>query len=125
MGRSVPATAENVSAVRRTITDMVRRAGAGERAVADVALAVAEACGNVVVHAYPAGEVGPLIVEARIERGEVHVVVCDHGRGIAPGRGSPGLGLGLPLITALARTVAIAAGPDRLGTEVRMTLSLD
>jgi hypothetical protein len=51
------------------------------------------------------------------------VLVRDWGRGIGPRPDSPGLGLGLPLIAALADSVQLAHG-DGEHTEVRMTFSL-
>ena len=125
IARSVPAIPENVSALRHAITDMVVRAGATERARGDVALAVGEACGNVVMHAYPPGETGPLIVEARIIDREVEVIVSDMGSGMIPRPDSGGLGLGLPLMTTLARSLSIGDGDGGRGTAVRMRFFLD
>src|SRR4051812_2861137 len=124
LARSVPAIPENVSALRHAITELAERAGAGERAAGDVALAVGEACGNVVLHAYPPGETGPLIVEARVRDRELEVIVTDMGRGIVPRPDSTGLGLGLPLMTTLARHVTIADGDGGRGTEVKMIFAL-
>jgi serine/threonine-protein kinase RsbW len=125
LARSVPAIPENVSALRHAVTELVERAGASERARGDVALAVGEACGNVVLHAYPPGETGPLIIEARVLDREIEVVVTDIGRGMVPRPDSTGLGLGLPLMTTLAKTVAIGDGDDGKGTAVTMVFALD
>jgi serine/threonine-protein kinase RsbW len=125
IARSVPAIPENVAALRHAVTELARRAGAAERAQGDVALAVGEACGNVVQHAYPPGETGPLIVEAYVDGREMHVTVTDIGRGIVPRPDSPGLGLGLPLMSTLARQVLIADGDSNRGTAVSMIFDLD
>ncbi len=124
LARSLPAIPENVAPLRLAVTDLARRAGAGDRAQGDVALAVGEACGNVVLHAYPPGETGPLVVEARVARGELEVTVSDHGRGMAPRPDSPGLGLGLPLMTSLTRTLTIGESDVGRGTAVHMTFGL-
>ena len=121
----MPAIAENVAALRHAVGELAARAGATARAVGDVALAVGEACGNVVLHAYPPGETGPLIVEARVYDREMEVIVTDMGRGIVPRPDSAGLGLGLPLMTTLAKHVTIADGDGGRGTEVRMRFALD
>jgi anti-sigma regulatory factor (Ser/Thr protein kinase) len=122
--RSVPAIAENLSALRLAVTELAARAGANSRTQADIALAVSEACGNVVQHAYPPGETGPLVVEAQADGEEIVVVVTDMGRGCVPRPDSGGLGLGLPLMTSLARHVTITDGDGGRGTEVRMSFPL-
>ncbi len=49
---TLPAIVESVPTARRAVVEAARAAGASERALADVALAVSEACTNVVEHAY-------------------------------------------------------------------------
>jgi len=125
LARSVPAIPANVSALRRAVTGLASRAGANDRVQGDVALAVGEACGNVVQHAYPPGETGPLVVEASVDGRELVVTVTDLGRGLAPRPDSSGIGLGLPLMTSLARTVSIAEGEGGRGTEIHMVFDLE
>ena len=125
VARSVPAIAENISALRQLVTDLAMRAGATELVQGSIALAVGEACGNVVQHAYPPGETGPLVVEAQAGESELLVVVSDMGRGCIPRPDSAGLGLGLPLMASLAGSVAITDGEGGRGTEVRMVFALD
>lgn len=124
-GRTVPAVPENVAPLRHEVVDLARDAGASADAQTDVALAVGEACANVVVHAYPPGDSGVLIVRAEIEDRQVTVTVSDQGRGMVPRADSPGLGLGLPLIANLADELEIHDGPGGLGTELRMTFALE
>jgi serine/threonine-protein kinase RsbW len=124
VARSVPAIPENVSALRRAVTELAARAGANDRVQGDVALAVGEACGNAVQHAYPPGETGPLVVEAHVDGVEMLVIVTDMGRGCVPRPDSGGIGLGLPLMTSLARQVTITDGEGGRGTEVRMVFEL-
>ena len=123
-GRTVPAVAENVAPLRHAVVDLASRHGAGDDVKTDLALAVGEACANVVVHAYPPGDVGPLIVHAEVRDGEITVEVCDQGQGMTPRPDSPGLGLGLPLIANLTDRLEIADGPDGIGTEVKMAFEL-
>jgi anti-sigma regulatory factor (Ser/Thr protein kinase) len=121
----VPATPQNVAALRHAVTRLARMAGASDQAQGDVALAVGEACGNVVMHAYPPGETGPLIVEGRLtEDGDLEVIVSDLGRGVAPRPDSAGLGLGLPLMSTLTKALRITDGDDGIGTQVRMVFDL-
>ena len=124
-GRTVPAVAENVAPLRHAVVELAEVAGAEDGVRTDVALAVGEACANVVVHAYPPGDIGPLVVQASIIPGrEIVVVVVDQGQGMIPRPDSPGLGLGLPLIANLADRLEIQDGPDGVGTQVEMVFAL-
>jgi anti-sigma regulatory factor (Ser/Thr protein kinase) len=119
---TVPARAENVAVVRHAMGGLGDGARVSDQVLADIKLAVTEACTNVVVHAYPSGE-GPLGVRASVVGDLVTVVVADRGRGITPRPDSPGLGLGLPLIATLADSLEL--GTSEGGeTEVRMTFRL-
>ena len=75
-----------------------------------VRTAVSELVGNCVNHAYIGLEPGPVIVLARLIRGRLVVTVADRGRGMQPRVDSPGLGLGLPLVSQLAEDVRIDSG---------------
>lgn len=123
-GRTVPAVADNVAQLRHAVVGLAERAGAMEGVRTDVALAVGEACANVVVHAYPPGDIGPLIVHAEVAEEQLVVSVIDQGQGMTPRPDSPGLGLGLPLIANLADTLEIRDGPGPAGTEVVMAFRL-
>jgi anti-sigma regulatory factor (Ser/Thr protein kinase) len=124
-GRTVPAVPENVAPLRHAIVDLAAGAGAADQVRTDIALAVGEACANVVVHAYPPGDVGPLIVHATVVGGsEITVIVVDQGQGMTPRPDSPGLGLGLPLIANLSDRLEITDGPDGVGTQLEMAFAL-
>ena len=101
---SLPARAENVAVVRHAIAGLAERIGMDEAAIADLKTVVTEACMNVVVHAYPEGEVGLLEVEAVPDLDGLTVAVRDFGRGISPRPGvdRPSLRIGLALIAALS-----------------------
>ncbi len=88
-------------------------------AVEDVKIAVGEAVGNAVLHAYRGGSRGAIRVFARHERGRLLVTVADDGIGMAPDPDSLGLGLGIPLITRLCDDVRFSSS-DR-GTKVSMS----
>ncbi len=103
----LPARAENVAIVRHALGALGEVLEVDEQTLSDIRLAVTEACTNVVVHAYPNGEEGPLEVLATLADEELTVVVRDEGEGISPRQDSPGLGLGLPLIASLAEKVQL------------------
>jgi len=120
---TLPARAENVAVVRHAFGGLGDVLDVGDQMLADIKLAVTEACTNVVVHAYPDGE-GPLGVAAIVDDRQLTVVVVDEGRGITPRPDSPGLGLGLPLIATLAESLELGTSAENQ-TEVRMTFNLD
>lgn len=116
---TVPAKPSEISGIRRAIGALGRRAGLDADGLADVALAVAEACANAVIHAYAGRDPGVLRVSAEVTHDGLLVVVADDGRGMASRPDSPGLGLGLPLMASLTTALEVrvsAAG----GTEIRM-----
>jgi len=120
----LPARAENVAVVRHAIGGLAEALDVGEQALADIKLAVTEACTNVVIHAYDGDELGPMEVAAFIDGRMLTVAIRDSGRGIVPRPDSPGLGLGLPLIATLAESLELGSGPAD-HTEVLMTFRLD
>lgn len=123
---TLPARAENVTVVRQALAGVCEALDVDHDVLADLKIAVSEACTNVVVHAYADGAGGVLEVDLQpVDDHRLSVVVRDHGSGVTPrvtGCG-PGLGLGLPLMATLAEEMQIASGPGR-ATEVSMTFAL-
>jgi serine/threonine-protein kinase RsbW len=113
----------NVAVCRQAFIGLCEALGLDDDMQMNVGLAVTEACTNVVLHAYPAGSPGTLEVEA-LGGDDLTIVVRDEGRGPGAHSGAGGLGLGLPLIAALADTLAMRTGPSGRGTEVLMRFSL-
>jgi serine/threonine-protein kinase RsbW len=123
MELALAARAENIAIVRHAFGGLGEAFAVPEQKLSDIRLAVTEACANVVVHAYPDGHDGPMEILASMAGDELTVVVRDWGRGIRPRADSPGLGLGLSLIAALAETVQLGHDGEE-HTEVRMTFAL-
>ena len=119
---TLPARAENVAVVRHAFGGLGDALDIEDQVLADVKLAVTEACTNVVVHAYPDGD-GPMEIAAGVRDGRLMIAVRDEGRGMLPRPDSPGLGLGLPLIATLAETLELGRGTDDR-TEVSMVFRL-
>jgi anti-sigma regulatory factor (Ser/Thr protein kinase) len=119
------AVPESVPDVRHWLIDRAREAGAGPRALDAIGLAAAEAATNAVLHAFNDWVgVGEIAVSAELlDYDRIRVVVADNGSGLRPRPDSPGLGLGLPLISQLADDVEITTPPAG-GTEVRMDFGL-
>ena len=111
------ATAESVADARRRIAAFAERHGLAD--TRDVALAVTEAATNAVIHAYRGGASGLMRVVACARPHDLLIVVRDYGCGMQPNPDSPGAGLGLSVIGALATEMNIER-PDDGGTRLRM-----
>lgn len=112
------ARSEHVAVMRQAAVAAAEASGLDPARVDDVALAVGEASANVVVHAYDATP-GSFALFVYVSPDDLKFVVRDWGAGIRPRPDSPGLGLGLPLIGALADAVEFADADDG-ATDVRM-----
>jgi serine/threonine-protein kinase RsbW len=97
---ALPALPENIGVVRLLVGCLAVSLGMEEAVVADLRLAVTEACTNVVRHAYD-DTAGPLEITIHPTEDTLNIIVADDGRGIAPSPDVAGPGLGLPLIAAL------------------------
>jgi anti-sigma regulatory factor (Ser/Thr protein kinase) len=119
----MPARPEGVGVVRQALAGVADALDFDPSVLADMKMAVTEACTNVVVHAYD--DAGMLEVEMLAGEDGLSIVVRDHGSGIQPRparSGAPALGLGLPLIAALSDSFELR-GSAGIGTEVRMTFA--
>ena len=121
---TLPARASAVPEARHRVAEALDDQGVPGELAADVALALSEACTNVVKHAYLDRAAGP--IHLRVTRGadELSVTVCDEGWGMAPRPDTDGLGLGLPLIVNATRDLEITAGPHGHGTKLRMVFAV-
>jgi serine/threonine-protein kinase RsbW len=122
--RSFAARPENVRQARGAVIDLARRAGVPAEILDAVSLAVSEAVSNAVLHAFRDGSPGRVTVATDAEDSRLRVVVRDDGCGMAPHVGSPGAGLGLPLIAELSDSVSVQPAQPGRGTEVCMTFRL-
>lgn len=116
----LPAVRKSVTHARQEAARFAELVGADSAAVE---LAVGEAVGNAVLHAYRDREQGRVIIEGYLHAGELVVTIGDRGIGMRPDPGSTGLGFGLPLIAQLCEGVEITAQPDG-GTDVRMRFAV-
>jgi anti-sigma regulatory factor (Ser/Thr protein kinase) len=112
----LPAKASSVPRAREALADLAHRVGAP---IDDVKLAVSEAVGNAVMHAFRDGRPGTIRLQARRVGERLQIMVGDDGPGMTPHLDSPGLGLGISLITRLALDVHFDSS-DR-GTTVSMS----
>jgi serine/threonine-protein kinase RsbW len=119
----LPAVPGSVPGARGAAVAFARDAGASESVVANIALAVSEACTNVVLHAYrDRADAGTLTLEAARHETLLEIVVIDAGGGLEPRTDSPGLGMGLALMAAV--TTSLQLDHDGTHTRVRLTFEL-
>src|SRR4051794_1642011 len=119
---TLPARPENVSVIRHVLGAFAEALRFDDELVEDLRLAVTEACTNVVRHAYPPHQAGPVEISIQPLEEHVSVIVSDHGRGIGTSSDISGPGLGLPLIAAIADEVDLQPVPGG-GSRVAMTFS--
>lgn len=118
MSLELPPEPASVPRARSAVSEVAASFGADVRAVA---LAVSEAVGNAVVHAFRGRARGTIFLST-VGRGAVLVVtVRDDGIGMTPDFDSPGLGVGAALISRLADDTEIQSSDE--GTTVTMAFS--
>ena len=127
-----PAKADYLLLARLALSGIARGAAIGDEVLADLKLAVTEACGNAVRHAYgPAG--GDVTLTFAVEGDQLEVLVADEGKGItldddqeldADAVGPLEGGMGMPIIRAIVDELDVAGGPNGRGTVVRMVKDL-
>lgn len=121
-----PAKAEYLLLARLALSGVARGAPIDDELLADLKLAVTEACGNAVRHAYDGGD-GEVAVRYRLTEDAVEMIVEDQGAGLharpSQVRADAGLrdgGMGMAIIAAVVDEVEVRAGADGRGTAVRM-----
>lgn len=113
---TVPATATNVTALRRTFRHWVGNFVDDDTAD-DLTLAVYEALINSAEHAFAPHAAGSIWLRATIAGGEVSVTVTDNGSWRRPTDSGGHRGRGLPLIHQLTTEAQLTTGAH--GTTVR------
>lgn len=124
---TIPARAEFIALCRLALAGLAGIRPLAPEVVADLKLALTEACSNSVRHAYAEGREG--FVEIRYELGEdrIWVEVCDDGHGFDPvivERSPEEIdegGLGIAIIRAVTDELDITRGPGGQGSRLRFT----
>ena len=80
----LPPHPENLALARLALTGVAGVAGVSEPALADLKLAVTEACTNAILHGYASGAPGELVVRYRLATGRLEIEVEDDGAGFDP-----------------------------------------
>ncbi len=129
MGRTVrltiPAKAEYITLSRLALAGLSRVRAFPDETLADLKLALTEACSNSVRHAYGDGE-GHVDISFELRDDRLIVEVADDGSGFehdaAPTGGDDELaegGLGIAIIRSVADEVEIGGGPSGKGSRLR------
>jgi serine/threonine-protein kinase RsbW len=84
LSMNVPSKTENLSAVRDFISDAARRFGFADEDVSNIALAVDEACTNIIKHAYNFDASKEINVVVRMKSPEFEILIADKGKHFEP-----------------------------------------
>jgi serine/threonine-protein kinase RsbW len=128
---TIPARAEYIALCRLALTGIARTRALQEEVVADLKLALTEACSNSVRHAYEEGRDGVVQVSYRLDEERIEVEVADDGAGFDPNvleRAQRELdegGLGLAIIRAVTDELDIGPNPGGAGSRLRFTKYLN
>ena len=126
---SIPAKAEYILFCRLALAGLAAVRALEPDVVADLKLALTEACSNSVRHAYEEGRAGVVEVRYELDRNRVAVEVVDEGAGfVSDARGGHEAeldegGLGIAIIRALVDELAIES--DGHGSRLRFVKYLD
>jgi serine/threonine-protein kinase RsbW len=124
---TIPARAEFIALCRLALTGLARTRALAPDLVADVKLALTEACSNSIRHAYREGREGVVEVRYELREDRIAVEVSDEGDGFDPAaleqqaRELDEGGLGIAIIRALTDELDIGAGPGGRGSRLRFT----
>ena len=122
---TIPAKPEYITLSRLALAGLSRVRRFGDDTLADLKLALTEACSNSVRHAYGGGE-GHVDISFELREDRLIVEVADDGTGFEPdgieANGGDELsegGLGIAIIRSIADEVEIGDGPGGRGSRLR------
>jgi serine/threonine-protein kinase RsbW len=123
---SFPAKPDYLLLARLALSGIGRTTPLSDELLADLKLAITEACGNCVRHAYPDGK-GDVSVAYALDDQALEMVVEDEGVGIQsepPKPTTDDSGMGMAIIRTVVDELEVGPGADGRGTVVRMTKRL-
>jgi serine/threonine-protein kinase RsbW len=128
---TIPARAEYVALCRLALTGLARARELEPEVVADLKLALTEACSNSVRHAYEEGRDGLVQISYELDGDRIAVEVADDGAGFDPEvlrRAEEDLdegGLGIAIIRAVTDELDIGPNSGGAGSRLRFTKYLN
>ncbi|MBA2476733.1 MAG: ATP-binding protein [Actinobacteria bacterium] len=120
---TIPAKPEYITLCRLALSGLFRLRQASQETLADLKLALTEACSNSVRHAYP-GREGTVEVLYDLQDDRLVIEVADDGEGFEPqelredGELTEG-GLGIAIIRAVADELELGPGKNGRGSRLR------
>ena len=126
---TIPAKPEYITLGRLALTGLSRLRPLGDETLADLKLALTEACSNSVRHAYPQGE-GQVEIRYELHQDRLVIEVADDGEGFdhhpVAGEGDELVegGLGIAIIRAVADEFELGAKTDGRGSRLRFVKRL-
>jgi serine/threonine-protein kinase RsbW len=122
---TIPAKPEYITLSRLALAGLSRVRAFSDETLADLKLALTEACSNSVRHAYNGGE-GHVDISFELRDDRLIVEVADDGTGFEPDgdvKGDDEMltegGLGIAIIRSIADEVEISGGPSGTGSRLR------
>jgi serine/threonine-protein kinase RsbW len=122
---TIPAKAEYITLSRLALSGLSRVRSLPEDTLADLKLALTEACSNSVRHAYDGGE-GHVDISFELHDDRLVVEVADDGTGFEPAAAGKAVGeelaeggLGIAIIRSIAEEVEIGGGAHGRGSRLR------
>ena len=128
---TIPAKAEYIALGRLALTGLLRTQRVEQEVVADLKLALTEACSNSIRHAYADGREGFVEIRYELDGSRLAVEVTDEGGGFDAAlleRDAHDFdegGLGIAIIRAVTDELAVGRRPGRSGSCLRFTKYLD
>jgi serine/threonine-protein kinase RsbW len=126
----IPAKAEFIALGRLALTGLLRPLAVEPEVIADVKLALTEACSNSIRHAYADGREGAVEIRYELRDESIAVEVSDQGGGFEPLEPSPTEGdpdeggLGIAIIRAVTDELSIGPRSGGTGSCLRFTKQL-
>ena len=127
---TIPAKAEYITLCRLALTGLARLRPLSDEMLADLKLAITEACSNSVRHAYADGTTGTVDIAYELRGDRLAVEVADNGTGFELAEESAddvGLsegGLGIAIIRAIADEFDLGRRADGSGSRLRFVKNL-
>jgi len=114
---TINARPENLAIARLALAGVAATVGASREVIADLKLAVTEACTNAIQHAYRgSGADDDIVIRYTVGAGDLSIEVEDQGSGFEPGDASSaaasnghGLGMGLMIIGILSDELSVTS----------------